>query len=386
MDDSGHVTQDARLLAELSDLSREFGGPRYVHGGGGNSSVKDGAVLWIKPSGRALAALEPGSFIGLDRAALAGLHDDTISGASGEREPEARRLLIAAVLDDSTGRPSVETPLHDAIPARFIVHTHPALVNGLTCAREGEAACDELFPGAFWIPYVDPGLTLARSVRTALAGRGTPSGREGIILFLQNHGVFVAADEPDRIRSHYARIMDTLAEHYRLRGIDPAPGGADSPRAAEGGAGIAAGPDPDDVPDSLPPEVHAAARRLLAVWPGSETPCLAIGAGEETFGGPLTPDHIVYAGREPLTGEPTPEAIAAYRERFGYDPRVLTLAGVTCGTGDTPARAALALELARDAAAVIRLSEAFGGIRYLADGESRFIESWEVEQYRRRQL
>ena len=57
---------------------------------------------------------------------------------------------------------------------------------------------------------------------------------------------------------------------------------------------------------------------------------------------------------------------------------MITLAGVTCGTGDTPARASLALELARDAAAAsleersAALSETAVAEAQLPDPELRF--------------
>ena len=48
------------LLETIAELSHEFGGPEYVLGGGGNSSAKDDATLWVKPSGVTLLDLRPG--------------------------------------------------------------------------------------------------------------------------------------------------------------------------------------------------------------------------------------------------------------------------------------------------------------------------------------
>ncbi len=384
-----------QLLSQLAALSGEFGTSRYVHGGGGNTSVKENGILWIKPSGRTLAGLEPGDFIGLERASLADLYGPDLPAEPADREEAARRILAGAVLPGSTGRPSVETPLHDSIPARFVVHTHATLVNGLTCARGGREACARLFPDALFIDYCDPGCRLARRVREELARLGSGGAANGLVIFLQNHGVFVAADQPPLIRTAYDRIMKTLADHYRRHGLEVAL--ADAP-GTDTGSGTAAepvfltagDPIPASLSELLPQSTAAAfagqAERLFAAWPTDNPLHLAIGTGSGTVGGPLTPDHIVYAGTEPFAGPPTTEAVAAWRRRFGYDPKVIILAGVTCGAGSTPDRAALALEVARDAVEIVRLADTFGGVRYLDRDATRFIEGWEVERYRNRQI
>ncbi len=363
-------------LSALTALSHEFGGPRFVHGGGGNTSVKENGILWIKPSGCSLARLEPEDFIGVDRRRLADLFRDPLPADTASREEEARRLLTEAVIPGSAGRPSVETLLHDFITSRFIVHTHPALVNGLTCAVNGRAACADLFPEALWIDYVDPGCTLARRVLTELEAHGYIDSDGAIVIFLQNHGVFVGGENPEIIRAAYDRIMGTLIEHYTRRDLNP-------DRGEEPDALLLPGP---DASPAAPAAVREVAARLREVLPGDTAPHLAVGVSGEPASGPLTPDHIVYAGSEPLSGEPIPAAVAAYRERFGYDPKVIALHGVICGVGKTPEQALLALEMARDGAEIIRLAGAFGGVRYLDLESSRFIEGWEVERYRQRQI
>ena len=56
------------------------------------------------------------------------------------------------------------------------------------------------------------------------------------------------------------------------------------------------------------------------------------------------------------------------------------------GIGDSETKASLALELAQDGALVTQLTEAFGGIDYLSESSREFIENWEVESYRSKQL
>ncbi len=366
-----------QLLDRIAALSREFGGTRYVHGGGGNTSVKEDGLLWVKPSGCTLAGLTPVDFIGLDRSRLAPLYGPLPADAAA-REAAARHVLSEAVVSGGGGRPSVETPLHDSIAARFIVHTHPTLVNGLTCAADGRAAAARLFPDALWIDYVDPGCLLARRVRAELEGRSRGSQDDPAVIFLQNHGVFVGGGDPGAVRTAYARIMDRLAGEYVRLGL--AIPSLDAP--AEG---------PDSDPAAGVEDHGAGARRrildlLSESWTGPAAPCVVDGAGFIPATGPLTPDHIVYAGSEPLAGDPIPAAVDAYRGRFGYYPKVITAGGRVFGVGDTPGRAALALELAQAGAAIVHLAGAFGGVRYLDPEASRFIEGWEVERYRMKQI
>ena len=56
------------------------------------------------------------------------------------------------------------------------------------------------------------------------------------------------------------------------------------------------------------------------------------------------------------------------------------------GIGATENKASLTLEFAQDGALVIQLAEVFGGIEYLSDSSSEFIENWEVESYRSKQI
>lgn len=346
-------------LNAIVELSHEFGTPDYVRGVGGNTSVKTADTIWVKPSGTTLAGLTVDRLVPMDRARLQRLYELTPPAEAAAREALVRDEMASAVRPGATGRPSVEAPLHDTFTRRFVVHTHPALVNGLTCARDGEAAARELFPEAMWVPYVDPGYTLCMEIRRRLSAvRGTP--HEPSLVLLQNHGVFVAADTPDEIRVLYRHLMDTLRMAYEQRGVRPvwippppiAPFEADALRAA--------------LRDALGPDGDAS----------------VIAGLFEVAAGPLSPDHIVYARSFPMTGPVTAANAAVYRAQHGFPPRVVVTPTAVVGIGPKPRVAELAMELAQDGAFVVRLTAAFGGPRYLDDAARRFIEQWEVESYR----
>jgi hypothetical protein len=46
----------------------------------------------------------------------------------------------------------------------------------------------------------------------------------------------------------------------------------------------------------------------------------------------------------------------------------------------------LALELAIDGAMIMHYARAFGGIQFMSDRARAFIENWEVESYRKKQM
>jgi rhamnose utilization protein RhaD (predicted bifunctional aldolase and dehydrogenase) len=142
----------------IAELSRLYGAdPRFVLAGGGNTSYKDGSNLYIKPSGTALADMTENDFVKMDRKKIREIFSMVPPVDANEREAFVKKVMENAVCHDSSGRPSVEAPVHEAMNLTFVVHLHPALVNGMTCGIDGRKRCMELFSESLWIDYVDPG-------------------------------------------------------------------------------------------------------------------------------------------------------------------------------------------------------------------------------------
>ncbi len=120
---------------------------------------------------------------------------------------------------ESKGRASVEAPLHESLNARYVVHTHPYVVNGMTCSKNAKAVCSELFPKALWLDYIDPGYTLCMQVREEIQNYKDKNGCEPAMIFLKNHGVFIAADEAEGIRDLYAEVISKLKAKYKQAGV-----------------------------------------------------------------------------------------------------------------------------------------------------------------------
>ena len=350
------------LLDNITELSHEFGGERYIKAGGGNTSVKNADTLWVKPSGTTLAGLTPDQFVAMDRAENAKVHAVEIPDDPHELEATVLEMKMNAVRPESSGRPSVEAPLHDSFDATYVVHTHPVLVNGMTCALEAGKACRELFPEYLWVSKLDVGHMLCVQAREALQKYKAEHGREPAAVFLKNHGVFVGGDTPESIRETYRIIMSRLENRYREAGVTEE---------------IERGP----VPDAVVGETMA--ELIREVFDTNDAALVAVDGPYDLADGKLTPDHIVYMKPHIFVGEPTREALTEFRDSYGYSPRIITNEQGVFGFGATTKNAALALELADDGARIKKLTCAFGGIEYMDDETLKFIDSWEVEAYRR---
>ena len=74
----------------------------------------------------------------LDRKKLNVIPEKTYPADTAAREEEVKNDLAAACITKDR-RPSVETSMHNALSAAFIVHLHPTMVNGLMCGQNAEA-------------------------------------------------------------------------------------------------------------------------------------------------------------------------------------------------------------------------------------------------------
>jgi NAD(P)-dependent dehydrogenase (short-subunit alcohol dehydrogenase family)/rhamnose utilization protein RhaD (predicted bifunctional aldolase and dehydrogenase) len=395
------------LLEELAALARRFGSdPEYTRAGGGNASVKDDGVLYIKPSGVAMATLGAEHLVPLDIATLL----ERLHGTEAPQGPAAdgsaagsdpiMRVAAAARLAEAGGRrPSVELLFHALIPERFVLHTHPLVPNMITCNRDGEAIAARLFGDeVLWVPYTDPGLPLARAIVDLRRRHEERTGRAAPpITFMQNHGIIVSADTIAQIDELSERVMATVSEevgrHRKTRpdvGLEAggAPMGAARRRALVG-------------------FVAPVLRALLAdgghlgvvTFDGSERAAgyPATPSGRAFVeGGPMTPDQIVYAGSWPLVidppEEPTPETVlqlvrgrleshVAQRQAM---PIITVVPGLgVFAAGDSFGQADTARHLYLDALRVAEGADSLGQVRALTATERSFIETWEAEAYRK---
>ena len=361
-------------IDNLIAVSRKYGADsRFVIAGGGNTSYKDATHLWVKASGHALATIDEEGFAVMDRARLDAMATKTYPADAAEREAQVKEDLSDANLTRGR-RPSVETSLHNCMNFSYVVHLHPTLVNGLMCSVTAEKRCAELFPDALYVAYTDPGYTLFKKVYDAIGQWKAQRGSEPQVIFLQNHGIFVAADTVAEIDAIYEHVMTKLEAL-----VAPLPEGET--------------PVCDCVSEVLP-----AIRQILSRGGrGLKTLQVTKNALVDEFLAnpkgvltPFSPDGIVYCKSEYIVvdGEnkaaEAEEKIEAYVTRRGHTPKVLLIKGIgLVAVGDNAKNARVITEVFLDAMKVAFYARSFGGEHGMEPAWIDFIDNWEVENYRR---
>ena len=153
------------IIDELVSFSNIYGSnEELVLAGGGNTSAKDGDVMYIKGSGTQLATITSDGFVKMNRAALAEIFTKEYPKDDAAREAQVLADLSAAKMPgEENKRPSVETLLHSLFDKTFVLHLHPALVNGLTCSVGGEKLAREILGNEFiWVEACKPGYILSK--------------------------------------------------------------------------------------------------------------------------------------------------------------------------------------------------------------------------------
>ena len=194
--------------AALLDLCHRVGDPALdlVIAAEGNVSARTGdGTFAIKASGCSLRTMGADRLVEVRMDTVLALLD--VPDATDEQTAAAYRQ---ARTDHRAPMPSVEAILHAVLyadtAAQVVVHTHPTAVNALLCSVsapllvQGALFPDQvvvLGPHQLLVPYVDPGVRLARAVRQALAVFTHDHGAPPRVVYLANHGMFALASTPD---------------------------------------------------------------------------------------------------------------------------------------------------------------------------------------------
>ncbi len=253
------------LTDDFRSFSARIGAdPLCIQGPGGNTSIKDDAVMWIKASGKELAdAVRSEIFVAVDRKA-----------AAAEARGAGDGTCKATVLDPAIQlRPSIETTFHAMLDFRVVAHSHSVAVLSHVISPEGREVAQSLLAdlNPVFVPYAKPGLPLTEAIRDRIA----PETR---LIILENHGLIVCGDTTD--------AADTLMQEVEVRlRREPVPVSANVPEA-----------------DPLPGYAWAGEESWLA----RDDTALA-----RVLAGSYYPDHVVFLGPALPTeiGEPAPPAI-----------------------------------------------------------------------------
>ena len=365
-----NTTNYAQQLAALAAMSNKYGSmAEYVLAGGGNTSFKSEDLLWIKGSGTSLATIRPEDFVVLERALLADMWTAAYPEEEAAREAAVLEDMMAARIKGENRRPSVETLLHDLFPQKYVLHVHPALVNGITCSQEGAAAMKRLLPEAVWVDACKPGYILALECKQVMDAYKAETGKNCNLLFLQNHGIFFAGETAEEAGALAEKTMEVLHSAVKRQ------------------------PDLEAV-EFDKQKAAAIAPVLRALYGAGEPATVKFLANKEVLSydpatKSLSPDHIVYCKAKQLIvpAEADGDAIKALFDAFtaenGYKPKIAFVEGLgmfACGMTMKEATTAQAVML--DAIKVVAYAESFGGVSSMPDFLIDFIVNWEVESYR----
>lgn len=370
-------------IKDLIEISHFFGkNKEFVIAGGGNTSYKNEQSLWIKASGTTLADITENGFAVLDRNKLKVIAEKKYSDNSDQREREIKTdLFRCSLFPEMQLRPSVETSLHDLIHFSFVVHTHPTVVNALLCSVNAKKKTTELFPtDALYIEYTDPGYVLFKKVEIELSQYRKEKGKDPHVIFLENHGVFVAADSCDEIKKIYENIITVITRNIKKQ------------------------PDLNVLPiDHTVTNILPAIRMIASENKEVKIVSIRYNILIDSFieneqkakkvSLTFTPDIIVYCKAYPIyIDKSTHEEVLIdfekqyrdYLTRFGYAPKIVLIKGYGMVAMEDNIRSAeIALDVFEDLMKISFLSENFGGPHFMNEKEIAFIDNWEVENYRR---
>jgi len=362
-------------LEALVEISRYYGkNPAYVIAGGGNTSFKTEDELYIKASGIALATITKEGFVAMSRKLLKEMEHKVYARNPAKREEEVKQDLKGAIIRPEHLRPSVETSLHNLIGYAFIVHTHPTVVNALMCSNHSAREVENLFGAeALFVEYTDPGYILFKKVQSRIREYEEKYHAPPRIIFLQNHGIFVGADSTEEIQTIYRSVESRI-----MSGKDMT------------------------LPSAEAEPVNSEAARVVAgYFKPKNLLCKAIRSplsdyfaySRERFQNiskPFTPDIIVYCKsaylflEKGLENTELTKRIEFFEHTHGYFPRVIVHEQHGLILVEESEKSIMTvLEVFHDMMKISYLSEQFGGPHFMTPEQIAFIDSWEVENYRR---
>ncbi len=359
-------------IETIVNISHKYGSDEeFVLAGGGNTSYKDEENLYIKGSGASLAAIKADGFVKMSRKRLSEIWEKTYSQNPAKREAEVLKDMMESRCEgEEAKRPSVETLLHNLFPHTYILHVHPARVNGITCSQGGENVVKHLFPEAIWVKETEPGYILASECRSKLEKYKAETGKAANLLFLQNHGIFFAANGEKELDLLVSHVIGTIKAQEKIV--------------------------PDFTEVKKDTETVEKIKTVLAYELGGATVKFTLNKEIETLckskesfapvAYPMTPDHIVYCKSSPLFvdgAENIIKDVSDFSGKHGFMPKIVFVKDVgmfACGKDEKDAGTAEKLWL--DEIKISVYAKNFDGVRPMAENMIDFIANWEVESYR----
>lgn len=224
------------VLQSLVEMSRNLGKPEndYVILGEGNTSGKvDDDFFYVKASGKYLFGCDENTFVKVNhKSALAIMEKGDLS------DDQIKIELNAAKANQSNPLlPSIETTFHAyllSLPGiNYIGHTHATAVNMLLCTKNAKEIVTggRLFPDEIvycgiepiFLEYHDPGLGLAREIRSQTQAYVERNGVNPKVILIRNHGIIAIgknAHEVEAITAMYCKVARVLLGAIGFGGVN----------------------------------------------------------------------------------------------------------------------------------------------------------------------
>jgi rhamnose utilization protein RhaD (predicted bifunctional aldolase and dehydrogenase) len=337
---------DGSEFHALREVSAALGAdPLRTQGAGGNTSIKQDGVMWIKASGTWLADA-------LAQDIMTPVRLDPLRKAIANGDPRAAAAVdfVDGQLNASGLRPSIETSVHAILSSPVVVHIHCVNTIALVVRHDGESLVRErLRPHAdvalAFIPYHKPGLPLAHAIAERLM-------KDTNVLVLANHGLVVAGRTVAEVTDRIERVCEAFSTPSR------------------------AAPQPDT--ETLAAIVEGSDYRLP-----QDPAAHAVALDPKSLGiarlGSLYPDHVVF-----LSPGLVEASVAGGRLRAPPEGRRAPLMIALPGLGVVLHHSASknAHSMARCLADVAARIPEEASMRVLTSAEEQELMNWEAEAYR----
>ena len=195
-------------IENLVFISQQVGkSSAYAQGGGGNTSIKlDKKTMAIKSSGRLLREMSRTSGYSI-------VDYNAICDYLKHPDVDENTFIhtIKSFVLQKNNRPSIETSFHAQL-GQCVIHTHSIYANILNCSEEGKVLVTKLFPDALWVDYATPGRELTLAIQKIL----TKTNLKSSTIFLQNHGLIVAADTAHNTLALHKTVNQKIIDYFKL--------------------------------------------------------------------------------------------------------------------------------------------------------------------------
>ena len=216
------MSNRAEILDRIVALSHWLGDPGRdlaILGEGNTSARINAESFFVKESGKGLLEADATSFVQVSTPAILA----TLDGPDLD-DSQIRQVLLDARIG-YTGdrpRPSVETFLHAYLLSlpdiEYVGHTHPTAINAILCSRHSrEAVSGRLFPDEIvccgpavcYVEYTDPGIPLAKRLRTEVDAFITAHNMAPKVILMENHGLIATGKTPRDVETATAMYVKT---------------------------------------------------------------------------------------------------------------------------------------------------------------------------------